>query len=193
MHGEGEGRAHEDAQIAESHFAVAGHAHGVFIRQAVAQRILSTPGKRDGLYWESADGEEASPTGEMIAAAHDRGFTKAKKKSGEPQPYDGYFFRVLSAQGPAAPGGRYNYVINGHLIGGFGLIAFPAQWGKSGVMSFIVNQQGKVFQKDLGPKTTDVARAITEYNPDKTWSPAKFEVSEVASDTTATPAKSDKK
>jgi hypothetical protein len=139
-----------------------------------AERILSSEGKKDGLYWPVTDGETISPLGELVAAAQDKGYKKLKNASGEPQPYEGYFFRVLKRQGPAAPGGRYNYMINGHMIGGFALVAFPHDWGRSGIMTFIVNQQGKVYEKNLGPKTAELARAMTEYNPDKTWTPAKI-------------------
>jgi hypothetical protein len=96
----------------------------------------------------------------------------------EKQPYDGYIYRVLTKQGPDAPLGRYDYFTNGKMIGGFGLVAFPAKWGNSGVMTFIVNQQGIVFQKDLGPNTTALGAAMTEYNPGQGWKPAEVAVEE---------------
>jgi hypothetical protein len=120
----------------------------------------------------------------LIAEAQEKQYTKATTAEGELQPYEGYLFRILRKQGPAAPGGRYNYVINDHMIGGFGLVAYPHEWGRSGIMTFIVNQQGIVFQKDLGPKTAQIVKAMTEYNPDKTWTPAEVAVEEVAPEET---------
>lgn len=132
-----------------------------------AQRIRSTPGKMDGLYWDATPGQEPSPFGHVFAAATTQGYDLS---IGHPhEPYRGYHFRVLKRQGPAAPGGQYDYVINGNMVGGFALVAFPVDYESSGIMTFIVNQRGKVYQKDLGPKTTDLARHMTEYNPDSTW------------------------
>lgn len=132
-----------------------------------AQRILSTPGKMDGLYWSAALGQEPSPFGHFFAIAATQGY---QQTTGQPhEPYHGYHFRVLKRQGAAAPGGRYDYVINGNLIAGFALAAFPEDYESSGIMTFIVNQRGKVYQKDLGPQTRELARQMTEYNPDSTW------------------------
>ena len=128
-----------------------------------AQRISSTPGKKDGLYWESKDGD-ASPLGPFVAAAGD--YTKGRRPG---DPFKGYYFKVLTRQGPHAPGGAYDYVINGNMIAGFALLAVPADYGVSGVMTFVVNQQGKVFQKDLGPKTAEIAATMTSYDPDASW------------------------
>jgi hypothetical protein len=142
---------------------------------AYAQRLRSEPDKRNGLYWRAAAGEEASPLGELVAKARMEGYKKKRKvfKEDEPTPFHGYYFMILTKQGRSAPGGKYNYVINGNMVGGFALVAFPSNWDKSGVMTFIVNQQGKVYQKNLGPNTTKLARKMISYNPDKTWTPVK--------------------
>jgi Protein of unknown function (DUF2950) len=128
-----------------------------------AQHIISGPGKQDGLYWDLAvaNGEE-SPFGPKMAE-----FAASGRKIGEP--YHGYYYRILTRQGSHAPGGRYNYVINGNMIAGFALVAFPAEYGSSGIMTFLVSHHGKVYQKDLGPRTADIAKAMQEYNPDATW------------------------
>jgi DUF2950 family protein len=128
-----------------------------------AQHLVSAKGKLDGLYWDpaTASGEE-SPFGPLVAE-----FLKGGRKPGEP--YYGYYFRILTRQGSHAPGGRYNYIINGNMIGGFALVAFPAAYGESGVMTFLVSHHGTVYQKDLGPRTAAVARDMLEFNPDKTW------------------------
>ena len=127
-----------------------------------AQRIVSSPGTRDGLYWEPTGQGDVSPLDDRLAQA------SAGVKAGR-EPYRGYFFRVLKAQGPAAPGGAYSYVINGHMIAGFGLVAYPAEWGRTGVMTFICNQQGKVYEQDLGPDTAARASAMTAYDPGQGW------------------------
>ena len=129
-----------------------------------ASRISSTKGKRDGLYWGTAEDEAPSPLGELFATAHAEGY-----KTGKGDPYHGYYYRVLTAQGPDARGGAYDYVAKGKMIGGFGLIAYPAGYASSGVMTFVVNHDGTVFQKDLGPKTATLAPAIKTFNPDATW------------------------
>jgi hypothetical protein len=135
-----------------------------------AQRKFSRPGKRDGLYWPTAPGEKESPLGLLVASAQSEGYM-TERKAGEkgPRPFHGYFFRILKQQGPNAPGGAFNYVINGNMVAGFALVAYPAKWGVTGVMTFIVNQRGRVYQKNLGPKTVDLARKMTTYNPDLTW------------------------
>jgi hypothetical protein len=132
-----------------------------------AQRVVSTKGQQDGLSWDPvvAGGEE-SPFGPRVAE-----FLKGGRKAGEP--YYGYYFRILTRQGSQVPGGRYNYVINGNMIAGFALVAFPAEYRSSGVMTFVVSHHGKVYQKDLGPKTAELAKAMQEYNPDKTWTEVK--------------------
>jgi len=132
-----------------------------------AQHMMSKPGTKAGLYWAVAPGETPSPFGPMIADASAEGYNF--KQGQGPQPFHGYYFHILKAQGSAAPGGKYSYIINGNMIAGFALVAFPAEYRKSGVMTFIVSHQGKVYQKDLGPDTTSAAKAMTEYNPDPTW------------------------
>ncbi|HEY2588880.1 MAG TPA: DUF2950 domain-containing protein [Tepidisphaeraceae bacterium] len=132
-----------------------------------AQRIKSTPGKRDGLYWPAAEGEEQSPFGSLVADAQDQGYG-AKIGSGR-KPYHGYFYRILTKQGPHTPAGAYSYIINGRMIAGFALIAYPAQYGNTGIMTFIVNHEGKVYQKDLGPNTAEIASKMDTYDPDDTW------------------------
>jgi DUF2950 family protein len=133
-----------------------------------AQKFLSDPGKKNGLYWEAKAGEPQSPLGPIIAQAKSEGYEKGA--SGAPVPYHGYRYRILTAQGKNAPGGAYSYIVKGHMMGGFAVVAYPAEYGNSGVMTFIVNHDGKVFQKDLGKNTATTAAAIKEYNPDKTWS-----------------------
>jgi hypothetical protein len=131
-----------------------------------AQKFASSPGKRDGLYWPTRPGETPSPLGPLVARARSEGYSK---RSAAPVAYWGYYYRILTAQGKDAPGGAYDYMAHGRLLGGFALVAFPAQYGVSGVMTFIVNQDGIVYQKDLGPKTAAIARAMKEFNPDRTW------------------------
>ncbi|MGN6368355.1 MAG: DUF2950 domain-containing protein [Phycisphaerae bacterium] len=136
-----------------------------------AQRLRSSTGKQDGLYWPAADNQPSSPFGPLVAQASSEGYAPISGSPRNPQPFHGYYYRILKSQGAAAPGGAYNYVINGHMIAGFALIAYPADYGKSGIMTFIVNHQGKVFQKDLGPQTTQKAKALQSYNPDHSWTP----------------------
>jgi hypothetical protein len=132
-----------------------------------AQRIFSSPGAMDGLYWDVNPGQEQSPLGPAMARAEMEGYDQA---NGHPQqPYHGYHYRILKQQGPAAPGGKYNYVINGNMIAGFALVAFPDDYGSSGVMTFIVSHQGNVYQKDLGPDTEEIAKKMKGYNPDESW------------------------
>jgi len=138
-----------------------------------AQQIVSSPGKHDGLYWPTAEGEADSPLGPAMASAQAEGYsTKAAENTpseGGQTPYHGYYYRILKAQGPAAKDGATDYVVKGHMIGGFALVAFPAEYRSSGVMSFIVNYDGTVYQKDLGLKTTEIARKMKLFDPDKTW------------------------
>jgi len=135
-----------------------------------AQKFRSTLGKQDGLYWEVTGDKESSPFGVLVAEAWDEGYVP-RKTGDAPHPFHGYIFRILSSQGPTAPGGKYNYIINGNMIAGFAMVAYPDKWGYSGVMTFIINQQGKLYEKDLGAKTEDIARAMTAYDPDKGWLP----------------------
>ena len=132
-----------------------------------AQKFKSTPGMKDGLYWATAENEPASPFGPLVAEAHAQGYVKNKGTS--PHPFHGYYFRILTRQGPAAPGGRMNYISHGDLTGGFALVAYPEHWDQSGIMTFIVNQDGKVYQRNLGEKTSRIAGAMKEYNPDSKW------------------------
>jgi len=134
-----------------------------------AQRIISTPGTQDGLAWQTADGKWDGPIGEKVAGAIAKGY------SNRSEPYHGYFFKVLKGQGPAAPLGQMDFVVKGAMIGGFALIAFPAQYRVTGVQTFMVSHDGVVYQKDLGPKTLELANAIELFNPDKTWMPVQDE------------------
>lgn len=135
-----------------------------------AQRLASTPGKKDGLYWsEDLDGE-VSPLGPTVADAQTEGYTvRSEGQEATRAPFHGYYFKILTRQGKSAPGGEYNYIINGNMIGGCALVAYPAAYGDSGIMTFIVNQQGRVYQKNLGPDTVDIASKMTAYDPDNTW------------------------
>jgi hypothetical protein len=135
-----------------------------------AQKFRSDLGKFDGLFWEAGESQPQSPLGPLFAQAKAEGY-KAPEATGNPVPYHGYYYRILNRQGAAAPGGKYDYIINGNMIAGFGLVAFPAQYGSSGIMTFVVNHQGKVYQKDLGPKTAELVKSLNEYNPDSTWQP----------------------
>ncbi len=155
-----------------------------------AQHLISSPGEHDGLYWETAEGEKLSPLGALVAAARAEGYDfkphrrassgQSANSSLEPvtenappphkrKPFHGYYLKILKGQGPYAPGGKYSYSINGNMIAGYALIACPDKWGNSGIMTFIINQQGRVYQKNLGPDTTKLANAITEYDPDPSW------------------------
>lgn len=133
-----------------------------------AQHFASHPDQHDGLYWEAKPGEEASPMGQLVARARDEGYESIGTRT-KREPYHGYFYRILKRQGPHAPGGAHDYIVGNHMIGGFALVAFPAQYGASGVMTFIVNQDGVVYQKNLGPDTEKIARAMKEFDPDSSW------------------------
>ena len=130
-----------------------------------AQRIVSHPRKKDGLYWPTAPGEEASPLGELVARATTEGYATG----GDRIPFHGYYFMILTRQGSMAAGGEVDYVVRGNMIGGFALVAYPAEYGNSGVMTFVVNYAGTVFQKDLGERTARLAERMTSFNPDQTW------------------------
>jgi len=132
---------------------------------AYAQRFVSTAGKKDGLYWPTAPGEEESPLGELFAAASKLGYKTGDGRS----PYHGYYYKILTKQGPAAAGGAADYIVNGKMIGGFALVAYPAEYRNSGVMTFVVNYNGTVFQKDLGHDTDNAAEAMMSFNPDSSW------------------------
>ncbi len=131
-----------------------------------AHKFKSTPGKKDGLYWPSAENEMVSPFGPLVAEAHAEGYARNKVM---PHPFHGYYFRILTRQGKAAPGGKIDYMSHGNLTKGFALVAYPEHWDYSGIMTFIVNQDGKVFQRNFGEKTSQIAGAMKEYNPDTEW------------------------
>jgi hypothetical protein len=133
-----------------------------------AQHIVSRPGKKDGLYWPIAAGEAASPLGELVARATAEGYGPG----GGRKPFHGYYYKVLTRQGPSASGGAMDYVVRGKMIGGFALVAWPAEYGNSGVMTFLVNHTAVVLQKDLGPETSALAPKMTSFNPDSTWEKA---------------------
>lgn len=129
-----------------------------------AQRLISSPGKRDGLYWEAKEGEEESPLGPLVAQAASEGYANA-----DLSPFHGYYFKVLKGQGKHAEGGAYSYVVNGNMILGFALAAYPAEYGNSGMMTFIVNQKGEIYQKNLGRKSRQRAEAMEMFDPEKGW------------------------
>jgi hypothetical protein len=156
--------AYADAQ---NEYADKDHGDGVGV---YAQRIISQPGKKDGLYWPQAAGEETSPLGELIAAATQQGYRA--RGGGQRTPFHGYYYKILTRQGPAASGGVLDYVVKGKMIGGFALVAWPAEYGNSGVMTFIVNHNGTVYEKDLGSRTAQVAAGMTAFNPDDSWKKA---------------------
>jgi DUF2950 family protein len=151
----------------EAQHEYAGEKHDDSKVNQYAQRIISTPGKHDGLAWQNPDGSWEGPVGETIAKALEEGYSKKDK----PQPFHGYYFKVLKGQGPAAPMGQMDFVIEGAMIGGFALVAAPAQHRVTGVQTFIVGPDGAVYQKDLGPETLKVLESMDRYNPDKTWKP----------------------
>jgi hypothetical protein len=148
---------------AEDEYADKDRGNGVGV---YAQRIVSSPGKKDGLYWPSDAND--SPLGQLAADASAEGY----KAGDEPRPYHGYYYRILTQQGASAPGGAMSYIVDGKMIGGFALVAYPADYGNSGVMTFIVNHAGTVYQRDLGEDTTARVKSMTSFDPDKTWTKA---------------------
>ena len=154
-------RAYVDMQREYASQPHDGKPAGVF-----AQRLRSSPGRQDGLYWERKPGERRSPMGDLVAEAAAEGYEPGKPAS---SPFWGYHFRILTAQGPAAPGGKKSYVVNGDMTGGFALVAYPAKYAFSGVMTFMVGQDGVVYQKDLGEDTAVQAPRLAEFDPDKSW------------------------
>ena len=133
-----------------------------------AERFISSPGKKDGLYWPAGTGGQVSPISAQITKAVAEGYRKTDER---PVPYHGYYYKILKGQGPNAPGGRRDYVLRGLMLGGFGLVAWPADYGASGIKTFIVNQDGVVMEKDLGEKTAEISQAMTAYDPDPSWRP----------------------
>ncbi len=147
-----------------------------------AQKFFSSPGQHDGLYWETSGDEKSSPLGQLVAEARAEGYGPKAQGSGNKttpagpasaahprHPYHGYYFKILTRQGPNAPGGAFSYIINGNMIAGYALVAYPDKWGNSGIMTFIVNNQGRVYEKNLGKDTEQIASSMTEYNPDPSW------------------------
>jgi hypothetical protein len=134
---------------------------------AYALKFKSSPGKKDGLYWPAAENETPSPFGPLVAEAHAEGYLP--HKGAGKHPFHGYYFRILTQQGEAAPGGTMDYLSHGSLTGGFALVAYPEHWDQSGIMTFIVNQDGKVYQRNWGEKSLRIAAAMKEYNPDSEW------------------------
>ena len=134
-------------------------------RGGYAQRIVSRAGKKDGLYWPAKEGEERSPLGELAARASAEGYGPGQQQA----PYHGYYYKILTRQGANAGGGAMDYVVRGNMIGGFALVAYPAEYKNSGVMTFLVNHQGQVFEKDLGPNTARLGATMTAFDPDNTW------------------------
>ena len=135
-----------------------------------AQKFRSDPGKKNGLYWKAKAGEEQSPLGPLAAEAKVEGY---KAASAGATPYHGYYYKIITAQGKNASGGAYRYLVKGKMIGGFAVIAAPAQYGNSGVMTFIVNHDGVVYEKDLGKNTIESAKKMNRFDPDKTWAEVK--------------------
>ena len=137
---------------------------------AYAQYLHSDPGAHNGLFWPAQADEPLSPLGPLVAAARVEGYEHtAKMLNDQLAPYHGYYFKILTCQGKHAPGGKYDYIINGHMIAGFALVAWPAEWCNTGVMTFIVNQQGKVYQTNFGPKTAKIASRLSAFDPDDKW------------------------
>ena len=134
-----------------------------------ARKLKASDGKRDGLYWPAAPGDEQSPLGPLVAEARAEGY--GPQGDGKPQPFHGYRFKILTAQGASAPGGAFGYVVNGNMISGFAFVAYPAHWGESGVMTFIVNQWGRVYERNLGEGSAEIAAAMTVFDPDSEWNP----------------------
>ena len=133
-----------------------------------AQKLTSTGGRHDGLYWQAAGNGKISPFGPLVAEARSEGYSPVKNDE-VPHPFHGYLFKILSGQGPAARGGSYNYIVDSNMIGGFAMVAYPSKWGHSGTMTFIINQRDELYERNLGSKSGEIAAAMSEYNPDRNW------------------------
>jgi hypothetical protein len=168
----------------------AGESHDGKPKGLFAQRLRSNPGRQDGLYWPRMPGKPRSPLGDLAGQAAVEGYDENRSSA---TPLWGYHFRVLTAQGDAAPGGRRSYIENGGMSGGFALLAYPAKYASSGVMTFVINQDGVVYEKDLGPETPTLAPRITEYNPDASWSQVRLQESDLPSSTGALSSGSSRK
>jgi hypothetical protein len=151
---------------AQKEYALGDHDRDGFFEYA--QKFVSDPGQKNGLYWETQEGEKPSPLGPAIAMATKEGYKKMKS-IGPPLPYHGYYYKILKTQGKNTPGGAYDYIANGKMIGGFALVAYPAKYGNSGIMTFIVHMDGIVYQKNLGKNSAKTAEALKLFDPDKTW------------------------
>jgi hypothetical protein len=136
---------------------------------AYAEKFISDPGKKNGLYWKTEEGEPQSPLGSLVADAMSHGYAATHDPNSGPHAFHGYYYRMLQSQGPSAEGGAHDYIINGQRIGGFSAVAYPAQYGNSGVMTFIVDQDGDVYQQDLGDDTATTAKAMTSFDPSPGW------------------------
>jgi hypothetical protein len=166
------GRNENDAieilySLVDAQFDYASEPHDGDTTPHYAMKFISDEGKQNGLYWKTSENEPPSPIGPLLVSASTEGYTL---KQGQAAPYHGYYYRILAKQGAAAKGGAKDYIVNGQMTKGFAFLAYPAEYRNSGVMTFIVNQDGVVYEKDLGPDTSKVAAAMTDYNPDKTWS-----------------------
>ena len=134
-----------------------------------AQKLLSDPGQKNGLYWKTSDGEPPSPLGPLVADATEKGYGEGGVQAARHRPFYGYFFKLLTSQGPDAPGGAHNYVANGQMTEGFAVVAWPADYGNSGIMTFLVSHHGIVYQQNLGRRTERIASSMTEFDPDAAW------------------------
>ena len=153
--------------LVEAQMDYASQMHDGSTTKQYAMKFISDEGKQNGLYWKTADNQDTSPIGPLLVSAAGEGYAM---KQGQAAPYHGYYYRILTKQGAAAKGGAKDYVVNGQLTKGFAFVAYPAEYQNSGVMTFVVNQDGVVYEKDLGADTGKIASAMTDYNPDKTWS-----------------------
>jgi hypothetical protein len=139
---------------------------------AYAAKFASDPGAKNGLYWQTQEGEEPSPLGDLLLKASQEGYDYANPAEGGPQPYHGYHYRILQSQGEHAPGGAFDYMMNGKMLFGFAVVAYPADYGNSGIMTFVVNHEGVVYQKNLGPDTAQIASTMSAFDPDDSWAKA---------------------